>query len=879
MLDCMILLIVEGFILIHLSPQDLLSKTITTGGDTASHYYTLHYLRNELLPMGRISGWTPGNYGGFPILQFYFPLSFLIMCGLDTVMPLQIAFKWVTMMGTFLLPVAVYIMLRLLRCPFPGPAAGAALTLPFLFNAENSMWGGNLLSTLSGEFSYSLSLALTFILLGSLYRGCLENRRVILNALLVFLVGFSHGYTLLFAEGASLFFLFTPHGFFRRLIYLGKVYGLGFLLLSFWLIPLLAFAKFTTPYHSVWHIDSFKAIVPVILLPLVIAAGISSIGLLVCYWRSFGSDNRNPIHVLGFLGFALVVAGVLFVLAPRIGVVDIRYVPVAQLIICLIAALGLGWLGAGLHRWRMTGAFLLMLVGAILAWTTFQETRVPAWAKWNYEGFEARSDWPLFQKINKALEGTFQDPRVVFEHASEHNIFGSTRAFESLPLFAGRATLEGLYMQASISAPFIFYIQSEISSQKSCPFKQYACTDMDFRRARRHLAMFNVRDLILRSPEAKAAIQSDPAYGLQRTLDQYQLWRLKGYRNRYVVPLTHEPVLFSTKDWKNDSYQWFVRDDLLDTHLVFTEKPTLKDQKRFKLHATSMDKVEKISMDVQACRIKETILKNEILIETNWINKPLLVRVSYHPNWQVQGADKVYLVSPSFMLVFPNQEKVRLYFGSGRPDRIGWVLTGLGLVVLILNVPLPWKGKPTVRSMLAGPKRLASIWEPRLNWDPPPAVRRSILAGVLVMVTLTTGWIGYHIYAGDPNRIFNQSIKLKDARRFDEARQGFQQVMALVNPWSALSHESAYYVGICYYLQYDDPAAIRAFEDLIAAFPNGRRNQEAHYHVGLCFFRTGQEQAGIMRMKLLLERYPGTLWARFARERLIEHDAFNVKEK
>jgi hypothetical protein len=825
--------------------------------------------------MGRISGWTPGNYGGFPILQFYFPLSFLIMCGLDTVLPLQIAFKWGTMMGTFLLPVAVYIMLRLLRCPFPGPAVGSALTIPFLFNAENSMWGGNLLSTLSGEFSYSLSLALTFILLGSLYRGCLAQRRVILNALLVFLVGFSHGYTLLFAEGASLFFLFTPHGFFRRLVYLCKVYGLGFLLLSFWLVPLLVFAKFTTPYHSVWQIDSFKAIVPVILLPVVIAAGIGGIGLLICHWRSFGSGNQNAVHVLGFLGFALVVAGVLFVLAPRIGVVDIRYVPAAQLVICSIAGLGLGWLGAGLRRWAMSGAYLLMLVGAILAWTGLHATRVPAWAKWNYEGFEAQSGWPLFQKINQTLKGTFQEPRVVFEHASEHNIFGSTRAFESLPLFAGRATLEGLYMQASISAPFIFYIQSEISSQKSCPFKQYACTDMDFTRARRHLAMFNVSDLILRSPEAQAAIRSDPAYRLQHTLDHYQIWRLNGYRNRYVVPLTHEPVLFDTKDWKNSSYQWFVRDDLLDTHLVFTEKPSLVDRNRFKLHATSMDKVKKIPMDAQDCRIKETIRKNEILIETNWTNKPLLIRVSYHPNWQVQGADKIYLVSPSFMLVFPNQEKVRLYYGSGRPDRIGWALTGLGLLVLVLNVQLPWKGKPTVRSMLAGALGHPNIWKINLKWDPRPGVRRFLLVGALVMVTLSTGWIGYHIYTGDPNRIFNQAVKLKDARRFDEARQGFQQVMAVVNPLSALAHESAYYVGICYYLQYDDPAAIRAFEDLIAAFPNDRRNQEAHYHVGLCFFRSGQEQAGIMRMKLLLDRYPGTRWSRFARERLIEHNALN----
>jgi tetratricopeptide (TPR) repeat protein len=286
-----------------------------------------------------------------------------------------------------------------------------------------------------------------------------------------------------------------------------------------------------------------------------------------------------------------------------------------------------------------------------------------------------------------------------------------------------------------------------------------------------------------------------------------------------------------------------------------------------------MDEVKKIPIDVQDCRIKETIHKNEILIETNWINKPLLIRVSYHPNWQVQGADTIYLVSPSFMLVFPDQEKVWLHYGYGRPDCIGWVLTGLGLMVLVINIPLPWKENTTVWSMFAGALGNQNIWALHQKWDPRPAVRRSILYGVLVMVTLSTGWFGYRIYTGDPNRIFNQAIKLKDARRFDEARQRFQQVMATAAPLSALAHESAYYTGICYYLEGDNPDAIRAFEDLIARFPNGRRNQEAHYHIGLCFFRSGKEQAGIIRMNLLLERYPGTRWSRFARERLIEHKA------
>ena len=45
----------------------------------ASHFYPVVYMRDTLLPKGEITGWCPGNYCGFPLFQFYFPLPFLIM--------------------------------------------------------------------------------------------------------------------------------------------------------------------------------------------------------------------------------------------------------------------------------------------------------------------------------------------------------------------------------------------------------------------------------------------------------------------------------------------------------------------------------------------------------------------------------------------------------------------------------------------------------------------------------------------------------------------------------------------------------------------------------------------------------------------------------
>ncbi|MGB3648775.1 MAG: 6-pyruvoyl-tetrahydropterin synthase-related protein, partial [Desulfobulbales bacterium] len=590
LLDILVLAAVEIFIFSKFDLPSLFTTTITTGGDTASHYYTLEYLQQTLLPAGKITGWTMGNYGGFPILQFYFPLPFLIMSALDLVMPLQVAFKLGTLLGTALLPAAAYVMLRLLRCPFPGPGIGAALMLPFLFNPANSMWGGNILSNLAGEFSYSFSLALSLILVGSLYRGAEEDKGVIRNGILVFLVGFSHGYTLLFAEAMSLFLLLVPYGVFRRAFYLFKVYALGFCLLAFWLVPLLVFTKFTTSYHLVWTIHSIKEVVPEILLPVVVTGITGSVLLLFLGVLRYKSCGRQALPALAYLWFGLAAAVVFFVAAPRLGVVDIRYVPYGQLMACLMAALFLGWAAKlFLNRWGLSWIFLIIAVAAIFQWTGTRVGPVADWSKWNYEGFEAKTAWPVFKRINDALTGDFQDPRVVYEHSEDHNTFGSSRAFESLPLFAGRATLEGLYMQASISAPFVFYIQSLVSHKTSQPFPQYNYTAMDYNRARSYLELFNARDLIVKSKQAKSAIRQASGYTLKDSIGQYELWQLTSNSDRYVEPLLFEPVLYTgTVPWKQVAHQWFVRDELLETHLVF-ERGDQPNKTPFSLTADNLD--------------------------------------------------------------------------------------------------------------------------------------------------------------------------------------------------------------------------------------------------------------------------------------------------
>lgn len=190
--DAIVLVIIMLYIAEKMQWPLLFTKTTATGGDMASHYPTAAYLKNVLLPKGRMMGWYPGNFCGFPLFQFYFPLPFLAIVFLSFIIPMQISFKLISVLGVFLLPLCAYISMRLARQKFPAPALAAIFSLAFLFSEGNSMWGGNILSNLAGEFSFQISFCLSIVFLFSIYRNIKGSRYVIANGLLLGIIGLCH---------------------------------------------------------------------------------------------------------------------------------------------------------------------------------------------------------------------------------------------------------------------------------------------------------------------------------------------------------------------------------------------------------------------------------------------------------------------------------------------------------------------------------------------------------------------------------------------------------------------------------------------------------------------------------------------------------------
>lgn len=657
LVDAVVLILVAIFLASFFTPNLIFLKTTTTGGDTGSHYPTAVYLKEVLLPKLKIMGWDQGNYAGYPVFYHYFPLSFLLMCFLNIFISMQIAFKIVSVLGTYLLPLFVYFAFRFLKYPFPIPAIASVFTLPFLFMEANSMWGGNIPSTLAGEYSYSLSLALMILFFGSLYSGIREKNKIIFNSILVVFIGLSHAFTLIFSGVIALYFLLTKEYIIENFKYLFKVYGLAGLLLSFWLLPFLGNLSYVTSYVTRWGINSIFEVIPLILIPFIIFA------IVAFFLNLFDKRTRYFAYII----FSCLV---LYIIAPSIGMLDIRLVPFIQLFLLIFAATLPMIFLSGIKAVEQLPIIIFI---SVILWVLPNVTFIKAWIKWNYEGFENKPAWTLYKNINDYLAKSSKG-RVVYEHSPAHNVFGTERAFENLPYFAKRYTLEGLYMQSSISSPFVFYIQSEISKVCSGPFPQYKYTSLNLQSAIPKLKIFNVTEYIARSPEAKKMARLVPDLLLEKTFGDYEIYRIKGSDGHYVVPLESPPVFVSPDNWKKSFFAWFIDNDLNRTPLVYIKDRTIKEN--IPIPAAKLPKHNPI---------KEEIKDEEIAFDTDLIGYPHMIKVSYHPNWQVEGADKIYLISPSFMLVYPNKNHVKLYFGKSGYNYAGEILSLFGLIIVVIS--------------------------------------------------------------------------------------------------------------------------------------------------------------------------------------------------
>jgi len=169
-LDVLVIVAVIFITVWELHPSLIFSNTLITGGDTGSHLAVPAYLKSVGNPFN-LTPWDPGWFAGMPAYTYYFVLPDVLAWFGSYIIGFAVAFKLATILGSVLMPITAYMLGRLFKAPRPIPAALAVATLPFLFDASFTIDGGNLFSSMAGEYAFALSLALSLLTIGLFARG------------------------------------------------------------------------------------------------------------------------------------------------------------------------------------------------------------------------------------------------------------------------------------------------------------------------------------------------------------------------------------------------------------------------------------------------------------------------------------------------------------------------------------------------------------------------------------------------------------------------------------------------------------------------------------------------------------------------------------
>lgn len=592
---------VAAIILIILNPWLIVSPTTPTGGDTGAHVYGPAFLRDVLLPEGRILGWSNDWFAGFPAFYFYFPLPSLVIVILDLALPYGVAFKLVTVMGIVGLPFAAYFHSRCLKLSRSVSVVAAASGAVFAFYESYSILGGNIASTLAGEFSYSWSFAFSLVYLGLLIRAIRDDRRYLKwAALALALTALSHVLTTIVAIFASLFVLRWKEGLTRTLL----VWLWGFSIAAFWALPLIARIGFTSDMGWI-PLRRLEEVFPVeiwLLLPLALfgavwamrkstrAAPLVAATLLpVIYFPLpvllpdllpglFGGDRWKlwngrllPYWYFGLAFFAAVAVGAAVMWASR-RLPSVASMNWARLLIITVTAVAAGLVADSADfpdfAWLIFVAGGMLLLASSLYWgeevasrymlTVFAAsvvalgalsgvTYVDSWAKGNYQGYEVGANWPVYEELMLEVE-SLPAGRVQWEGNGAWGDYGTTLSPMLIPYWTqgSQTTMEGLFYESSLTTPFHFINSSEMSMSASNPIPGLRYHNFEMERGLKHLDLYGIDYYISITPEAGEMADSLESMTRLSTIGPFGIFELPD--SPLVVPAAYVPSVYDVPE-------------------------------------------------------------------------------------------------------------------------------------------------------------------------------------------------------------------------------------------------------------------------------------------------------------------------------------------
>ncbi|MHB1961760.1 MAG: hypothetical protein ACYCVC_05440 [Acidimicrobiales bacterium] len=795
----------------------LFQNTTTTGGDTGAHFMMPAFMKSNLLPHGHLTGWDPGWYDGYPIYTFYFVLPDALAAVGSYLVPYGIAFKWATVLGSLLLPVAAWACGRLFRLRPPVPAALAAATLPFLFDYTFTIYGGNLFSTLAGEYPFSFSLAMALLFLGLFARGIRTGRHRSMAAVVLAVCILAHIVPAMMAlAGAALLTLVelvplrwrlldddavasVGPGLLRRrpaaslgigaaLWWAVSTVVAGVLLSGWWLVPFAIRQPYSTSmnYQNVttyfslllpsadwWAlvVAGLATVTAVALrsrFGLLFAAlgGLSALGLRFDPQASLYNVRLLPLWfvcvylMVGWLFGESVAAVARFSRRRRLALWEEDVATGEEAAVSSVAAgveaavssvaageeaavssvaageeAAVSSVAAGeeagpvVERRRprfapwAPGAVVGPLLAIVAAAAVVVPPFVPAfaaklpdlgitqganlvsnWAAWNYTGYEGKPDYAEYRAVMTTMNRVGRRDgcgRAMWEYNADENRFGTPEALMLLPYWTNGCidSMEGLLFESSTTTPFHFLNQAELSVSPSDPMVGLPYGPLDVPLGVQHLQLLGVRYFMAASPQVQSAAAADPSLRLVATTGPWRTsyngqpldttWDVYEVLDSPMVsPLRYQPVVLrgvspSQKSWLKPAVAWY--DDparwpveLLQSGPRGAPSVPLSAAASAPRHPVTPTTVSHVVVGTDS-----------ISFHVSRLRSPVLVKISYFPNWRAEGADGPWRATPNLMVVVPTSHQVTLVYGTTPANDLGLLSSVLGVVALVLLALVP----------------------------------------------------------------------------------------------------------------------------------------------------------------------------------------------
>jgi hypothetical protein len=743
---------------INASADLIFDPTTPTGGDMGAHVWAPAYLRDHLLPNFQLSGWSMDWYGGLPTYRFYMVVPALAIVALDTFLAYGVAFKLVAIAGLVTLPLSCWAFGRLAEFRYPMPELFAFAGMAFALDESFSIYGGNLKSTMAGEFSFSIALSLMILGFGLLARGMRTGKYRSWAAIVLALAAVCHGIVLIYAAAGALVIVLINSDSWKRLRY-GLTVGLCTVLLAAWWVgPFLLNHEYMTDMkyggRPEGANDSFYAMFFPLTPPLdILITTLAIIGFVACIARRH--LNGTALGITALLTLALVYATRESL--PIIGLLwNPRLLPFLYFLRYLLMMVGavevagllanlwrnraprtmLGWSGGSVTAGAV-GMAVLVVLGfmyevlpgdgkqtedgkSVYAWGPFRKTADGAdaqgdgWSRYNFMGYEGRTSYPEYHDVVRTMADigrTNGCGRATWENNEDNGQYGTTMALMLLPHWTDGciASMEGLFFEASGTTPYHFLTTAAMSKQSSNPVRELRYVDNDAEIGVRHLQDLGVRYAMVRTDEAKREAAAQPGLELIATSGPWEIYQVAD--SDIVVPLDTQPVVVEERggDQRERNLElgtsWFQQPDewaaipaddgpsewqridvtvdesraVPEVRPADQEPDTRSRQVDIVVPQQPIDAVQLPQVEVTDVHLGE----QELSFRVDQIGVPVLVKVSYFPNWQAEGADGPYRVAPNFMVVVPTAQEVRLYYGRSTSDLFFYALTLVGIGLLI----------------------------------------------------------------------------------------------------------------------------------------------------------------------------------------------------